>query len=491
MKEKYKMEIANALKLARRAKDDNDSEGASKYYELVLLEDPDNWEANFYSAYFKAVRTAIKDIDSNAIMLSKKISTCFKLMKESVSDKKELKLSARQTFDDVLNLAKMYKKAVLDFRYKHSDIRGTISYREETTNLFIALGDVVSQTFFEDPEIACFAAETWLEAFFDIKEDKFIFFNRQEEALEILRNKLSVYTNIYEKEKEYDDAVKEAEEREEADRKAAKEREEAERRAEIEKRNAEIERRKAEREAKEKAEKAKEKRREAERKAELKRIEEKRKAEEERKEAERKAEEERKEAERKAEEERRQAELERIKTEVLYKVEGEYAVVTKQRKEIETAIISPSVEIGGKTYPVLKIEKVAFSDTGVKTVEIPKGLRLIGGEAFYSCKKLEKINIPSTVQTIGKFAFAYCSSLKNIKLPEGIKKIGDGAFYGAGLVDIKIPKNAQIGTDIVKYTKIGNDREYKNLCLYCGGQIKGFFTKKCAVCGREALKKKY
>ena len=45
-------ELSNFLTIARRAKDEGNSERAEKYYDLVLQLDPNNWEANFYSVYY-------------------------------------------------------------------------------------------------------------------------------------------------------------------------------------------------------------------------------------------------------------------------------------------------------------------------------------------------------------------------------------------------------------------------------------------------------
>ena len=48
--------LDNLYKLARRAIDGGNIEKAAQYYEQILLEDPNNWEPAFYSAYFSAVQ---------------------------------------------------------------------------------------------------------------------------------------------------------------------------------------------------------------------------------------------------------------------------------------------------------------------------------------------------------------------------------------------------------------------------------------------------
>ena len=44
--------LKNLRTLARRAKENNDAANAAKYYEMILLEDPNDWESAFYSIYY-------------------------------------------------------------------------------------------------------------------------------------------------------------------------------------------------------------------------------------------------------------------------------------------------------------------------------------------------------------------------------------------------------------------------------------------------------
>lgn len=44
--------LKNIRTLARRAKENNDAANAAKYYEMILLEDPNDWESAFYSVYY-------------------------------------------------------------------------------------------------------------------------------------------------------------------------------------------------------------------------------------------------------------------------------------------------------------------------------------------------------------------------------------------------------------------------------------------------------
>ena len=57
-------ELKNLYEIARRAKDSDNSENASMYYDMILVKDPSSWEANFYVVYYKAMSCTIGQISS-------------------------------------------------------------------------------------------------------------------------------------------------------------------------------------------------------------------------------------------------------------------------------------------------------------------------------------------------------------------------------------------------------------------------------------------
>ena len=78
---------------------------------------------------------------------------------------------------------------------------------------------------------------------------------------------------------------------------------------------------------------------------------------------------------------------------------------------------------------------------------IPKGIAVIGDEAFYSCKSLTAVTIPDSVTSIGEDAFYGCSSLTAVTIPGSVTYIGDFAFSNCdSLTTITIPDSvASIG----------------------------------------------
>jgi len=74
--------LENALKNARRARENKNYEQAEECYKIVLMEEPDNWEANFYSIYFKAMQTNIGNISQAAYSITNSTKTVLKDIKK-------------------------------------------------------------------------------------------------------------------------------------------------------------------------------------------------------------------------------------------------------------------------------------------------------------------------------------------------------------------------------------------------------------------------
>ena len=87
--------VKNLYIMARRAKDDNNAELASKYYEMITLENPHDWESLFYFNYFNADYTNLKNMPDLVIRLANSLDSVFDLIDKS--DK---------TIDEKWNIAK-------------------------------------------------------------------------------------------------------------------------------------------------------------------------------------------------------------------------------------------------------------------------------------------------------------------------------------------------------------------------------------------------
>lgn len=89
---------------------------------------------------------------------------------------------------------------------------------------------------------------------------------------------------------------------------------------------------------------------------------------------------------------------------------------------------------------VTEIEKYAFFETGLRNIQFPEKLTLIGAYAFCNCKNLKQVQLPSQLKELGNGAFSSCENLAQIQLPAQLNKLGTDAFRNCTSLDkIDIP----------------------------------------------------
>lgn len=98
---------------------------------------------------------------------------------------------------------------------------------------------------------------------------------------------------------------------------------------------------------------------------------------------------------------------------------------------------------------VTEIERNAFFETGLRNIQLPEKLTLIGGGAFCNCKNLKQVQLPPQLKELGEGAFFNCENLTQIQLPAQLNKLETDAFRNCTSLDkIDIPAGlTQIGPD--------------------------------------------
>ncbi|MDE6635728.1 MAG: leucine-rich repeat domain-containing protein, partial [Lachnospiraceae bacterium] len=137
-----------------------------------------------------------------------------------------------------------------------------------------------------------------------------------------------------------------------------------------------------------------------------------------------------------------------------------------------------------------KIERDAFTETGLRQIKLPDSVKFISNYAFYSCKKLKKVHLGKNlkkirigcfsgctklssinlehVEEIGAYAFRSDKSIRGVLNLSSVTTIGEEAFYGcAGIKEVHLSANLQ---------RLGKD-EY-NPFAYCTGIEKFAIPKK-------------
>ena len=79
-------ELENLYQIARRSKDSNNSENAAKYYDMILVKDPNSWEAYFFTVYYKSMSCKIGEIITELSKVENCIEDTFKLIQQNESN---------------------------------------------------------------------------------------------------------------------------------------------------------------------------------------------------------------------------------------------------------------------------------------------------------------------------------------------------------------------------------------------------------------------
>jgi tetratricopeptide (TPR) repeat protein len=136
--------LDNLYKIARRAKEDGNMEQAYQKYEALLMEDPDNWEPAFYSAYYSALLSLKNDRPGGSVRVSggrvnlsleyrsgissciRSISNCldsvFSLI-ENIQDYDEQKTAVETVWSDVESVCSLLRDIV---RNEHDRMKNEI-----------------------------------------------------------------------------------------------------------------------------------------------------------------------------------------------------------------------------------------------------------------------------------------------------------------------------------------------------------------------------
>ncbi len=89
---------------------------------------------------------------------------------------------------------------------------------------------------------------------------------------------------------------------------------------------------------------------------------------------------------------------------------------------------------------IVKIEKNAFRNCGLKELKLPSKLTTIGNGAFSGNTNLKELVLPSGIEEIGEKAFQNCKTFKQMVLPVSLTTIGDNIFDGCSNLTAVISK---------------------------------------------------
>ena len=148
--------LDNLYTLARRAREEDNSENAAKYYGQILEYNSDDWEAYFYSAFFATQNTSISGISVSANSFSRALPTSFELLHESNNTLQKKENEALLMAAYCQDLALMITNVSLSQQKEYLAIGAEAALRHEpeyrsnitaSCNILIAVGDAIEKHF--------------------------------------------------------------------------------------------------------------------------------------------------------------------------------------------------------------------------------------------------------------------------------------------------------------------------------------------------------
>ena len=156
------------LKLAREARNENNVEDAKKYYDMARVDDPENPEAKYYSAFFKVMDSANKDLPSNFVdYLSCASNIIAKIKNSSLTDDEKIELlgdiakdhvSVTTSVNNVIYKNSSGQTAIFDMKTYQGTVIRAVSSLEE-------MGDQIANLFGNNTKALEYAANCWKAIF--------------------------------------------------------------------------------------------------------------------------------------------------------------------------------------------------------------------------------------------------------------------------------------------------------------------------------------
>lgn len=119
--------LENWYTIARRARDAGDSKKAEQYYEMIMQKAPDDWEAVFYSAFFRASGTTYADAANETWNLINNIPEIIDLIKD-IDDERGQKDALSEVCAQCMTLSEMINASMIDYYDRYHDIQGTFNW---------------------------------------------------------------------------------------------------------------------------------------------------------------------------------------------------------------------------------------------------------------------------------------------------------------------------------------------------------------------------
>jgi len=111
-------ELDSLYILARRAKEEGNIENAQKYYDMIILKNPNSWEAQFYSIYYKCAQCTTDQVENASLSLANCLENVMKMIKENIDDENMQLDAINEVRVNCSTLVTVYEKAIWTANYE-------------------------------------------------------------------------------------------------------------------------------------------------------------------------------------------------------------------------------------------------------------------------------------------------------------------------------------------------------------------------------------
>lgn len=165
-KRRYTMEQTEKNKilvLARRAREADDAENAKKYYEQLLLDNPNDWEAVFYAQYYTFFSSKVIHAHIQADLMRKAAKNSINVICDSSMLMDEKVAAVKVLEKDMFEFWQHVISSVSDM-YDAMDLSDIKSARSDAFGILFDVSDILEQKLSSSKEINEICVKFWKEA---------------------------------------------------------------------------------------------------------------------------------------------------------------------------------------------------------------------------------------------------------------------------------------------------------------------------------------
>lgn len=160
-------EVKNLYEIARRAKESNNSESAVRYYDMVLVKDPNSWEATFYTTYYQVMNCTIAQIASSATKMSDCEEAVLNLINKGIEETERSKI-IEELYERLHIISNMLFTSAIkahneyDVSYSEKYIAEVYNRTMASANIMYTYGSLLEKIFGD--KFSLYAVKSWKDA---------------------------------------------------------------------------------------------------------------------------------------------------------------------------------------------------------------------------------------------------------------------------------------------------------------------------------------